>query len=239
MRFRGRPVRPRRTCSPFCARPVVRARRNMVRVRVHTEWRTLVEPVANLRRVPSEAGPSYAHDDLTETQLLFGECVRVREEEGEWSFVEAVEQEVFRKHSRWEGYPGWVWEERPKAYPGGRAGDRLHRDCADGAGTERPPPGRAGLSSPFLWGRESLPVSWPEERVNFLASGSGKGGPAGSKEDLQERQARFLEKMRTDGGRAFSPRHTIFSAPLTSGAAGACICPLPPGLPQGSIARAS
>ncbi len=64
--------------------------------------------MVNLRREPSAAAPSYSHDDLLETQLLFNERVTLRDEEGGWCFVEAVEQEVFRKHDRWQGYPGWV-----------------------------------------------------------------------------------------------------------------------------------
>jgi len=48
------------------------------------------------------------HDSLQETQLIYGERVRVLNTQGEWAQIEAIEQPEFTHHQRWEGYPGWV-----------------------------------------------------------------------------------------------------------------------------------
>jgi cell wall-associated NlpC family hydrolase len=50
----------------------------------------------------------YPMDPRQETQLVFGEVVRVSTSDGEWSRVEAVEQKEFTHSQKWEGYPGWV-----------------------------------------------------------------------------------------------------------------------------------
>ena len=81
---------------------------------------TVVEPVVNLLKVPQEGPPSYSHDDMLETQLLFNERILVTAEEKGWFFVEAVEQEIFRKHGRWQGYPGWVPAYAVEPVTGGR-----------------------------------------------------------------------------------------------------------------------
>ncbi|MBI3320527.1 MAG: C40 family peptidase [Candidatus Omnitrophica bacterium] len=73
-------------------------------------------PVADLRAEPR--GPSStAHDPLQETQLLYGERVKVITTQAGWAFVEAIEQPEYTHHQRWQGYPGWVVSEalRPSA----------------------------------------------------------------------------------------------------------------------------
>jgi cell wall-associated NlpC family hydrolase len=50
-------------------------------------------------------------NDHRETQLLFGERVKVLETKGPWSRIEAVQQEEYSHNNRWEGYPGWVRSE--------------------------------------------------------------------------------------------------------------------------------
>lgn len=71
-------------------------------------WRVVV-PVADLRSEPKDAPKdTYAHDPLQESQLLFGERVRVHETKGEWALVEGIEQDEFTHKKKWEGYPGWV-----------------------------------------------------------------------------------------------------------------------------------
>jgi cell wall-associated NlpC family hydrolase len=67
----------------------------------------VVVPVADLRSDQS-LPPLGKSDDKQQTQLLFGETVKVKESSGAWSLVEAVEQPSFKYHQRWEGYPGWV-----------------------------------------------------------------------------------------------------------------------------------
>lgn len=75
------------------------------------EYFTVIESVVNLRREPKEGTSLHVRDDLQETQLLFHERVRVMDEHKDWFFVEAVEQEIFRRNQRWQGYPGWVRKE--------------------------------------------------------------------------------------------------------------------------------
>ncbi len=65
-------------------------------------------PVVNLRKEPVKAAHTFEHDPLEETQLLYGEPVKVLGESGEWVRVEAVEQQEWTHNKRWEGYPGWV-----------------------------------------------------------------------------------------------------------------------------------
>ena len=65
-------------------------------------------PVVNLRKEPVRAAHTFEHDPQEETQLLYGEPVKVLEESGAWARVEAVEQQEWTHNKRWEGYPGWV-----------------------------------------------------------------------------------------------------------------------------------
>ena len=65
-------------------------------------------PVADLRAAPQTAAQPAAHDPLEETQLLYGERVRVLERKDGWFRVEAVEQPEFTHSRRWQGYPGWM-----------------------------------------------------------------------------------------------------------------------------------
>ncbi len=68
-------------------------------------------PVADLRRKPVEARPTYRHDDLQESQLLFNETLLLQGEEGDWYYVEAEEQRKHLAGNTWRGYPGWVKKE--------------------------------------------------------------------------------------------------------------------------------
>jgi gamma-D-glutamyl-L-lysine dipeptidyl-peptidase len=78
---------------------------------VQREYYTVIEPVTNLRKAPQEGASSYDRDDLLLSQLLFGEKLFLNDESCGWAFVEAVEQQTFRTHGRWEGYSGWVRKE--------------------------------------------------------------------------------------------------------------------------------
>ena len=68
----------------------------------------VASPVVDLRREPSDPGSDRSHDPLEESQLLYGEPVRVLEEKGAWARVEVTEQMEWTHHQRWEGYPGWI-----------------------------------------------------------------------------------------------------------------------------------
>lgn len=65
-------------------------------------------PVADLRTEPSDPPIERTHDPLEETQLLYGDPVRVLEGRGDWLRVLCPEQQEFTHHQAWEGYPGWI-----------------------------------------------------------------------------------------------------------------------------------
>ena len=63
--------------------------------------------LVDLRSVP-HTSPQPGHDPQEESQLFYGEPVRITAHANGWARVEAVEQQEFTHHGRWEGYPGWV-----------------------------------------------------------------------------------------------------------------------------------
>ena len=65
-------------------------------------------PVIDVRAHPHTAAAALAHDPLQETQLLYGERVRLLGVEQGWVRVEAIEQPEFTHATRWQGYPGWL-----------------------------------------------------------------------------------------------------------------------------------
>ncbi len=67
-------------------------------------------PVVDLRKEPSESLNVYFKDPLQESQLLYGEKLFCHEEQGDWLFVEAIEQKKFIQ-GKWQGYPGWIKRE--------------------------------------------------------------------------------------------------------------------------------
>ena len=64
--------------------------------------------VVDLRAQPHTSAQPGAHDPLEETQLLYGEPVRLVKTQDGWAYVEAVEQTEFTHAQRWQGYPGWL-----------------------------------------------------------------------------------------------------------------------------------
>ncbi len=61
---------------------------------------TISIPVADLRKRPVHLLPKdFAHHDLRESQLLYGEKVSIQKQEGDWLYVHALEQNA---------YPGWI-----------------------------------------------------------------------------------------------------------------------------------
>ncbi len=65
-------------------------------------------PVVDLRGQSHTTSQPGTHDPLQETQLLYGEPVRVLKTQEGWAYVEAVEQQEFTHANRWQGYPGWM-----------------------------------------------------------------------------------------------------------------------------------
>lgn len=69
---------------------------------------TINVPVADLRAHPNTTAQAGVHDQGEETQLLYGEQVRVLKRREGWAGVEAIEQPEFSHAQRWQGYPGWI-----------------------------------------------------------------------------------------------------------------------------------
>ncbi len=65
-------------------------------------------PLVDLRSQPNTTPDTAAHDPLQETQLLYGERVRLIKQADGWAYVEATEQPEFTHGKRWQGYPGWL-----------------------------------------------------------------------------------------------------------------------------------
>jgi gamma-D-glutamyl-L-lysine dipeptidyl-peptidase len=72
--------------------------------------------VADLRREPVRGVQESPRDPLQESQLIYGEQVRVVEQKGEWLYIEALEQPCF-KEKRWQGYPGWIEKNQIEEVP--------------------------------------------------------------------------------------------------------------------------
>lgn len=68
----------------------------------------VTSPLVDLRAKPHTSSTASTHDDLQETQLLYGERVRLLRERDGWAYVEALEQPEWSHAKRWQGYPGWV-----------------------------------------------------------------------------------------------------------------------------------
>lgn len=64
--------------------------------------------LVDLRAQPHTTAQDGLHDPLQESQLLYGERVRMLRKRDGWAFVEALEQPEFSHARRWQGYPGWV-----------------------------------------------------------------------------------------------------------------------------------
>lgn len=65
-------------------------------------------PVEHLRATPGTSPQPGTHDPDQETQLLYGERVRLINTQDAWAYVEAVEQPEYTHTNRWQGYPGWL-----------------------------------------------------------------------------------------------------------------------------------
>ncbi len=65
-------------------------------------------PVVDVRRQPQTQAAAATHDLLEDTQLLFGERVRVLDTREGWARIEAMEQLEYTSAGKWQGYPGWI-----------------------------------------------------------------------------------------------------------------------------------
>ncbi len=67
-------------------------------------------PVVDLRAQPHTEPRPGTHDPLQETQVLYGEYVRLLKSADGWAYVESIEQPEFTHKRKWQGYPGWMPE---------------------------------------------------------------------------------------------------------------------------------
>lgn len=66
-------------------------------------------PVADLRQKPEHLlSLNFSHNPLRESQLTYGEPLKLIHDHDEWLFVEAIEQVRFTHDKGWHYYPGWV-----------------------------------------------------------------------------------------------------------------------------------
>lgn len=66
----------------------------------------IAKTVLDVRREPIAAKSALTEDSLQETQVLPGETVLMSRKEGDWAYIEALEQPCFKES--WSGYKGWV-----------------------------------------------------------------------------------------------------------------------------------
>lgn len=93
-------------------------------------------PVADVRATPGSSPASGIHDPLQETQLLYGERVKVLNTDGGWAFIEAVEQAEYTHANAWQGYPGWVRRDALRSLGPSTTLRAESRTEAEGLGTQ-------------------------------------------------------------------------------------------------------
>jgi len=72
------------------------------------KWGIIAHSITDLRSASTTFPSSLDFDPLQETQLLYGELIKIKNQSGDWLKVEAVEQLEYSHSHFWEGYPGWV-----------------------------------------------------------------------------------------------------------------------------------
>ena len=65
-------------------------------------------PLIDVRSQPRTIAQRDVHDPAEETQLLYGERVRVVKTAEDWVQIEALEQPEYTQHNQWQGYSGWI-----------------------------------------------------------------------------------------------------------------------------------
>lgn len=75
---------------------------------MRTSFMAVNRPVVDLRAKPQTTALAATHDPLEETQLLYGEQVRLLKKDGDWAFIQALEQPEWTHANHWQGYPGWL-----------------------------------------------------------------------------------------------------------------------------------
>jgi len=72
------------------------------------KWGIVSVPVTDLRTTSSSIPATQEYDPQQESQLLYGEVVKILSSHGDWLKIESLEQREFSHHDHWEGYPGWI-----------------------------------------------------------------------------------------------------------------------------------
>lgn len=177
-------------------------------------------PVADLRAEPKHVDGAaalrapYAQDPLEETQLLYGERVKILLENGPWARVEAVDQEEYTHADAWTGYPGWVpkavlapepADYRPNAVVSGRYADLKREPSRRTAGVAVPAGARLMVTfQKDAWVRIHRPEGgdgWLLRKDVRLAS-EFPSTDAGRRESILETARMYLAEPYYWGGRA-------------------------------------
>lgn len=79
------------------------------------KYLVVIDPVANIRSKPIDATAAYIKDNLQETQVLYNEVLLYKDENADWYYVEAIEQQEFTHNNSWQGYPGWIKKQNVKS----------------------------------------------------------------------------------------------------------------------------
>ncbi len=155
-----------------------------------TRFCTISVPVTNLRSKPFERSPGgVAHDELQESQLLFGEGLAVTGEEGNWLAVEALEQPKYDPIAGWRPYPGWV----------------KRRDAFE---VKSLPKTNCIVTSPFLTLLDGPSAAAPPVLSVSLGTRMVTAGETGD----------FAEVLLNDGKRGWAPNTGITEDPFDSAA---------------------
>ncbi len=82
------------------------------------KYLVVTAPAADIRSNPIDASGAYIKDDLQETQALYNEILLYKDENTDWYYVEAIEQQEFTHNNAWQGYPGWIRKKNVKSLNG-------------------------------------------------------------------------------------------------------------------------
>ncbi len=79
------------------------------------KYLVVTAPAADIRSTPIDASGAYIKDDLQETQVLYNEVLLYKDENTDWYYVEAIEQQEFTHNNARQGYPGWIRKKNVKS----------------------------------------------------------------------------------------------------------------------------
>ncbi len=158
-------------------------------------------PVADVRATLGSSSTAGIHDPLQETQLLYGERVKVLRTDGAWAFIEAVEQAEYTHANTWQGYPGWVRR------------DALKPDGSTSPSLDSPDHARSGSlgTQPRSYGASQAVVSakWATLWADASASAAVMQIPMGTKLTLARAKSPMWPLRLIDGRDAWISRGDV------------------------------